>query len=442
MTTTAAPIAPYRHERPLFFIIAAFSLLIWVPLVAFGLYTPQFGLLMLAYLAALYLFFVIAHSTLISLMKGNAVRLSAEQLPDLHRRLTQCCERVGLAKVPETYLMSGNGALNAFATRFLRRYYVVLLSDIVDALEDDPEAINFYIGHELGHIHRKHLVHAWWTSIGRMLPIVGAAYRRAEEYTCDNYGRACCASRESAVHALAVLAAGTQQWKRMNAAAYAGQCAATGGFWMSINEITSDYPWLCKRLARLHDDAAKFPTRNPLAWLLAVFMPRFGPGGLAMNMIFMVAVIGMLAAIALPQYQNYLLRARATQAFAYGHALTQKAGEYIVEHQSLDLPPSPAALGVPAPDGKIVGKTEFDADTSIIRLTVGNDKFIEYIPQPSIEEVPVRGRRNEVETRITGIESWECMTSLPQQAIPASVACTSVANPFDTFGGMMPGGER
>ena len=439
MTTTK--IATYRHEKPLFLIVAAFSLLFWTPLVVFGIYQPTFGAAMLAYLASLYLFFLVAHSALISMMKGNAVRLGAEQFPDLHARLLQCCERVGLDKVPETYLMSGNGALNAFATRFLNRYYVVLLSDIVDALEDDPEAINFYIGHELGHIHRKHLMHAWWTSIGRMLPIVGAAYRRAEEYTCDNYGRACCTSRESAVHALAVLAAGTGRWKMMNAKAYAEQCTATGGFWMSINEITDDYPWLCKRLARVHDDAYPFPRRNPLAWLLAAFMPRLGPGGLMMNLIFMVFIVGMLAAIALPQYQTYVQRRQATVAFAYGEALTKKAEAYFVEHQTFELPQPLSELGVAAPETDVVEKMEFDPESHALRLVMRDGKFIEYYAQAETEEVPASGRRKETRTHILGVTGWECTTSFPQKAIPRGVECLSFDNPFGAFGGSMDGDE-
>ncbi|MGH8746356.1 MAG: M48 family metalloprotease, partial [Burkholderiales bacterium] len=37
-------------------------------------------------------------------------------------------------------------------------HYIVLLSDVVDALESERGAIDFYIGHELGHIRRKHLL--------------------------------------------------------------------------------------------------------------------------------------------------------------------------------------------------------------------------------------------------------------------------------------------
>ena len=54
------------------------------------------------------------------------------------------------------------GMLNALAVRFMRQDYVVLLSNIVDALKDRPEAIRFYMGHELAHIQRRHLTRHWW----------------------------------------------------------------------------------------------------------------------------------------------------------------------------------------------------------------------------------------------------------------------------------------
>ena len=92
--------------------------------------------------------------------------------------------------------MQGGGVLNAFATRFLGRNYVVLLSDIVDAMEEHPDGVSFYFGHELGHIRRHHLTGNLLRAPVLWLPLIGAAYSRAKESTCDRHGRACCASPE------------------------------------------------------------------------------------------------------------------------------------------------------------------------------------------------------------------------------------------------------
>src|SRR5574343_811763 len=172
--STPQVVVPYHREKALFNLLGIISIVFWLALTV-----GTVGLVWL-YMVFLYLFALFAHSALISHLKGNAVRINDKQFPDLHAKVVACAGRVGLQTVPEAFLTTGDGMLNAFATRLLRRYYVVLLSDVVDALEDDPEAINFYIGHELGHIDRQHIARGWWMAPAMLLPLVGAAYRRAQ----------------------------------------------------------------------------------------------------------------------------------------------------------------------------------------------------------------------------------------------------------------------
>ena len=130
----------------------------------------------LVYLLFGFLFYLFAHSAFISWLRGNAVLLSQAQLPDLRERFEACCKRLGMEEMPEAYLMQGGGTLNAFATRFLGRNYVVLLSDIVDAMEEHPDGVSFYFGHELGHIRRHHLTGNLLRAPVLWLPLLGAAY--------------------------------------------------------------------------------------------------------------------------------------------------------------------------------------------------------------------------------------------------------------------------
>lgn len=296
----------YKNEKILFVLHFTLATVFWLALVV-----GTMGAALL-YMVALFISYLFAQSALIAWIRGNGVQISSEQFPDLHDRYTHCCETLGMALYPDAYLINGGGLLNAFATRFLGRHFVVLYSNVVDAMEDNPEAINFYIGHELGHIQRKHLqwgAYIWPASI---LPLLGAAYSRAREYSCDQYGRACCNGSKPAVQGLLALAAGEKRWATLSVPAYLEQAEDTGGFWMSFHELVADYPWLVKRVARIESPDYLLPMRNPFSWLFALFVPRIGFGGGMGGLLAMVAVIGIVSAIAIPAYQDYSKRALPT----------------------------------------------------------------------------------------------------------------------------------
>jgi len=299
----------YRHEKTLFGIAAVLAILFWIVLIVGTL-----GIALI-YLLIAFLIYLFAQSGLISYLRGNAARITREQFPDLHGRIHDCCTKLHIPTPPEAFLFHAGGAFNAFAARFLGRNYLVLYSDVVDALEPNPDALNFYIGHELGHIRRGHL--AWGPVLfpALILPLLGAAYSRAREYTCDLHGLACSPTRETAARALSALAAGGKRWQSVDLPRIAAESDFTSGFWMSFHELISGYPWLVKRIARVlgPEHEARIPGRQPLAYLLAIFVPRAGAGG-AGAAIVVVAIIGILAAVAIPAYQDYVTRAKVAQA--------------------------------------------------------------------------------------------------------------------------------
>ena len=260
----------YKHEPSLFNVSFVISLLFWGAVIylskgtAFLLVPPFF------------LVYLFAQSGFISHFRGTGALISADQFPDLDEKIKACAEKLKLKKIPTVYLINGNGVFNAFVIQFLRKQYIVLLSDIIDDLQENPDAINFYIGHELGHIRKKHLLWRLFFLPSSILPLLGAATYRAQEYTADLHGAFCCENASSAQQAIALLAVGSSRWKDMNMSAYIEQTKDTRSFWMSFHELISSYPWLTKRLARISPDfpQKKMPHRNPFAYLLAIFVPR------------------------------------------------------------------------------------------------------------------------------------------------------------------------
>lgn len=376
----------YKNEKPLLVIATVISGLVWLALLL-----GTVGVLLL-YLALAYVIFLFAHSAFISHLKGSGVRITEDQYPDLHAKLLKNCEKIGITKVPEAYLLRTD-FFNALATRFRGRDFLVLFTDVVDALDDRPGAIDFYIGHELGHIHRKHL--SWKTFLmpASVLPLLGSALRRAEEYTCDRYGVACCESEEDTKAALAAIAAGDTRWKTINVDAYLRQADASGGFWMSFNELTGDYPWLTKRMASaiaLHRrEKIKHPSRHGFAWLLALFVPRVGAGGSIVSVMVVVAVIGVLAAVAIPQYQQYVERARLNTAYSEALTVQQQVDDYAMTNN--EWPASLEVLGYPQGGIKNT-RQNFEInvyDGGLVAASVGVDKAGEgrfIVLEPQVNE--------------------------------------------------------
>jgi Zn-dependent protease with chaperone function len=338
------PALVYEREPRLFAICSALSILFWMIAVV-----ATFGMVLFwILLAAIGYLFV--QSAFISYLRGMGVRVSRQQLPELYERFQRCCETLQVAPEPEVYVVQGHGVLNAFATRFLRRHYVALYADVIDALADRPDALSFYLGHELGHIKRGHLGWAAVLLPSKGLPLIGAAYARAREYTCDLHGLACCEDPRAAAHGLAVLAAGTHAASSLDLNRLAAQSDASGEFWMSFHELTSDYPWLTKRLKRLirtsDAEAPDFPGRHPLAWVLAFFVPNVGAGGANAipAMMIGVALIGIFSAIAIPNFVRFQQRAKVGAAARLRAEVQREATRYIEAHGS--MPGSLEALGV------------------------------------------------------------------------------------------------
>lgn len=335
----------YPRERVLGTVTLVLALLVWVVLVV-G--TVGVALALLGLFAIVYLF---AHSALIAHVKGNGVELSTEQFPDLYAQFVDCCKRLDIASPPEAYILNGNGVLNAFATKFLRDRYIVLMSDIVDATQGNPEGLRFYIGHELGHLRMKHISKALIRWPVLWLPLLGAAYSRARESTCDRHGLACSGSGHSAVLALSVLAAGRARWRNLNVANYVRQTEHSRGFWMSFHELISGYPWLTKRAARMSDGETAAPPRNPLAYLVALFVPFGGRLGGGFSFLIMVYIVGVLAAIAIPAYQDYTIRARLSAVVPESQPARDKLAAYYLSSHSVPDSLETAGVAAQLPDG-------------------------------------------------------------------------------------------
>ncbi|RZL35426.1 MAG: peptidase M48, partial [Rubrivivax sp.] len=213
----------------------------------------------------------------------------------------------------------------------------------------------------------------------------------------------CSSSGESAARALAALSAGPQRWQQMDMAAFARQARHGAGFWMSFHELTSGYPWLTKRVARVLGET-KLPGRNPLAYVLAFFVPYAGRLGGGFGLLVMVYLIGMLAAVAIPQYKTYVTKAKLTQAVQATQGARDALGKHYLDHGQ--IPETLAAAGVA--DGAADGsRLQFDAEGMVLSVETS---------QGTLMFAPSRDEQRGI--------VWNCVGRAPLTAAQLPTGCS------------------
>jgi Zn-dependent protease with chaperone function len=293
-------------EPPLFAIGVAVSVIAWIALAV--------TIVGLFYGALILVFILFAHALFLANVKGNGVRISERQLPQLYAQVKAAAEKLGMSQVPDVYLLQSGGLLNAFATKLLSRNFVIIYSSLADACQD-PRQLDFILAHELGHLAAGHLKWNALLAPYRLVPWLGPAYSRAREYTCDRCGLAVASDLEQSTRGLAVLAAGGRHAASVDLAAFEEQRLESGSFWMSVMELVSSHPFLCKRAAALREyqrpGTVEPVSRNVFAYILA---PLFGiaaaPTGGAGAGMMVLAMVGVLSAMAIFGARKYIEAAK------------------------------------------------------------------------------------------------------------------------------------
>lgn len=115
---------------------------------------------------------------------------------------------------------------------------------------------------------------------------------------------------------------------------------------MSFHELIAGYPWLTKRAARVMNTDAPMPSRNGLAYLIAIFIPYAGRLGAGFGLLILVYIIGILAAVAIPAYQDYTVKAKVSAAIIGSQPVRDALGNYYQANQK--IPESLKIAGIPS----------------------------------------------------------------------------------------------
>ncbi len=303
------------REQPYFVTLLVISILIWLLLAA--------TCVALFYLPFIALFLWMANGLLVARLRSEGVEVTPEQEPALYQALVEVCGKLGLTTIPRLYIIQSGGALNAFTTRHSSRQFIVLYSDMLQACGSDTAEIRFVLGHEIGHIQQNHVLKHIFLLPGRIMPLIGDAYSRACERTCDRYGAAGTTDTDGAVRAMMMLSAGPEYGKTLRPEKFAAQHATERGFFVSWHELTSAYPTLSQRVANLLAIKSGVPPirqpRNPFAYVFALFTLS-GPGGGFSSLLLTVFFIAFFAALFVPAIEKAKSRAQAEQTEATEYA--------------------------------------------------------------------------------------------------------------------------
>jgi len=252
----------HPKEKIYFAICAVVSLVVYIGLALTILNGGPIAGTLITYLIFGIVAFFLVHGLHIGHVRGNGVRVSSRQFPELNAMADQHSRRLGLDETPAIFVLQSGGVLNAFATRFLGRNFVILNSDVLAlATQKGEKAVSFVLGHELGHVQRKHMTRRALLYPAMVFPFLNGAYSRACEYTCDRFGNAL--EPEGGVDGLLVLAAGRDLYTHVNSTEYSGQRETETGFFVRFAEILSTHPNLPKRVAALDAVRKHAPASAP-----------------------------------------------------------------------------------------------------------------------------------------------------------------------------------
>ncbi len=202
------------------------------------------------YIILFALFGLIMQGFFLGYIQGNAVKLSQKQYPEVFEMAQELTLKLGMNKMPDFYLLESGGLLNAAASKFISRDFVIIYSDVLEIAyqdKDGMDALKFIIAHELVHVKRDHVFKHMALSPTILTPLLGVAYSRACERTCDIISTHLVP--EGAVKGLSLLCAGKGIYKRLNLDEYLENAKDDNGIWSELSEYFATHPHLFKRIA-------------------------------------------------------------------------------------------------------------------------------------------------------------------------------------------------
>ena len=194
------------------------------------------------------------------------VRVTERNFPEIHAKVQEYTEILGLRKAPEVYVRQMNGTVNAAAAWVPGRTFIQLNAEIVDLAymeNQDFEPVYFVLAHEMGHIflHHVQLPYTVWPILSQFVPVLGQLLfqmlQRAREYSADRVAQAL-TDLTAQLDTMMVLTVGRHAYKHVNAVDYyadiIGRRTALERFARWCINLLSSHPIMPFRVQALLDE--------------------------------------------------------------------------------------------------------------------------------------------------------------------------------------------
>jgi hypothetical protein len=196
--------------------------------------------------------------------RGNDVRVSATNLPELHELFVRQCRSLGVVRLPELYV-SRSLQLPARAYSVVGgRSAIAVNAELFETdWQKNIDCIAFAIGGALGSLRLGH--GRWWLEAimthALHIPILRTPVLHTWIYSRDR-----CAAYlvPDGIRGLLIQGSGKDLLPKLNVAAFIEQSRAFGGFWEWLAHVARERPHLCMR-ARVLYAAGFFDVESDLA---------------------------------------------------------------------------------------------------------------------------------------------------------------------------------
>jgi Zn-dependent protease with chaperone function len=249
-------VKPHPKEKTYYNIQLFISVVVYLLLMAVGILAAMvdasllFKLLyILPAVGVFMLLKILLTGVFVGLLRGSSIRITREQFPEIYEIISEQAEQLKV-KLPEIYITHGH--FNSFVMKFLRSHILLIYSEVVEtALHGDYDVLKYVTAHELCHIKQKHLTKQKWLFPARMIPLLGLAYSRGCEYTCDRIGYEF--SPKGSVAGILIMTTGKEIYSKFNVQKHIDDCMENENFWTWLSEKFLTHPHPYKRLIEIRN---------------------------------------------------------------------------------------------------------------------------------------------------------------------------------------------